>query len=76
MDITQLLAFTMQNNASDLHLQPLNQPIIRVHGEMKRIKTDPLSSEDIRGMLYSVMTEDQRADFEREMEPRLCHRLW
>ncbi len=68
MDITQLLAFTMQNNASDLHLSPLNQPVIRVHGELKRIKTDPLSSEDIRTMLYSVMTEDQRADFEREME--------
>ncbi len=58
----------MQNNASDLHLSPLNQPIIRAHGELKRIKTDPLQSEDIRGMLYSVMTEDQRADFEREME--------
>ena len=68
MDITQLLAFTMQNSASDLHLAPLNQPIIRVHGELKRIKTDPLSSEDVRTMLYSVMTEDQRADFEREME--------
>jgi twitching motility protein PilT len=68
VDITQLLAFTMQNNASDLHLSPLNQPIIRSHGDLKRIKTEPLSSEDIRTMLYSVMTEDQRSDFEREME--------
>ena len=68
MDITQLLAFTMQNDASDLHLSPKNQPIIRVHGELKRIKADPLESEDIRSMLYSVMTEDQRSDFEREME--------
>ncbi|HIF25526.1 MAG TPA: type IV pilus twitching motility protein PilT [Micavibrio sp.] len=68
MDITQLLAFTMQNDASDLHLSPKNQPIIRVHGELKRIKAEPLESEDIRSMLYSVMTEDQRSDFEREME--------
>jgi len=68
LDITQLLAFTMQNDASDLHLSPKNQPIIRVHGELKRIKADPLESEDIRSMLYSVMTEDQRSDFEREME--------
>jgi len=68
LDITQLLAFTMQNDASDLHLSPKNQPIIRVHGELKRIKAEPLESEDIRSMLYSVMTEDQRSDFEREME--------
>ncbi|MBU0799910.1 MAG: type IV pilus twitching motility protein PilT, partial [Alphaproteobacteria bacterium] len=68
MDITQLLAFTMQNEASDLHLSPNNQPIIRVHGELRRVKSDPLKSEDIRAMLYSVMTEDQRSEFEREME--------
>jgi twitching motility protein PilT len=68
LDITQLLAFTMQNNASDLHLSPTNAPIIRANGQLKRIKADPLQSDDIRGMLYSVMTEDQRADFEREME--------
>lgn len=68
MDITQLLAFTMQNNASDLHLSPTNPPIIRTHGQLKRVKADPLQSDDIRTMLYSVMTEDQRSDFEREME--------
>ena len=68
MDILQLLRFAIQNNASDLHLSPMNQPIIRVHGDLKRIKADPLQSDDIRTMLYSVMTEDQRADFEREME--------
>jgi twitching motility protein PilT len=68
LDILQLLRFAIQNNASDLHLSPLNAPIIRVHGDLKRIKADPLQSDDIRTMLYSVMTEDQRADFEREME--------
>ena len=68
MDITQLLAFTVQNNASDLHLSPLNPPVIRSHGDLKRIKAEPLKSDDIRSMLYSVMTEDQRADFERDLE--------
>ena len=68
MDLTQLLAFTMQNNASDLHLSATCQPIIRVSGEMKRVKTDELSSEDIRSMLYSVMSEDQRAAYERDYE--------
>ena len=68
MDITQLLAFVMHNDASDLHLAPGNPPIVRAHGGMKRVKTDPLTSEDIRTMLYSIMTEDQRSDYEREYE--------
>lgn len=68
MDITQLLAFVMHNEASDLHLAPNNPPIVRAHGAMKRVKADPLSSDDIRTMLYSIMSEDQRAEYEREYE--------
>lgn len=68
MDLTQLLAFTMQNDASDLHLSAGSPPIIRVNGLLKRVKADPLSSDDIRTMLYSVMTEDQRAEYEKNME--------
>ena len=68
MDLTQLLAFTMQNDASDLHLAAGSPPIIRSSGQLKRVKADPLSSEDIRTMLYSVMTEDQRAEYENNME--------
>lgn len=58
----------MQNNASDLHLSAGSPPIIRVNGLLKRVKADPLSSDDIRTMLYSVMTEDQRAEYEKNME--------
>ncbi len=68
MDLTQLLAFTMQNDASDLHLSSGNPPIIRVSGQMKRVKGDLLGSDDIRTMLYSVMTEEQRAVYEKDME--------
>lgn len=68
MDLTQLLAFTMQNDASDLHLSAGNPPIIRAAGSLKRVKADPLTSDDIRTMLYSVMTEDQRAEYEKNME--------
>jgi len=68
VDLTQLLAFTMQNNASDLHLSSGNPPIIRVSGQMKRVKGEALGSDDIRTMLYSVMAEDQRAEFEKNME--------
>ncbi len=68
MDLTQLLAFTMQNNASDLHLSAGSPPVIRVNGNLKRVKADPLTGDDIRTMLYSIMTEGQRADFEATMD--------
>ena len=68
MDLTQLLAFAMQNNASDLHLSANNPPIIRVDGQLKRVKSDSLSSDEIRAMLYSVMSEEQRAVYEKDYE--------
>ncbi len=68
MDLTQLLAFSMQNNASDLHLSSNSPPIIRVNGQIKRVKSEALSSDQIRQMLYSVMTEEQRADYERDLD--------
>ena len=68
MDITQLLAFVMQNDASDLHLSPNNPPIVRIDGALKRVKADELSADDIRTMLYSVMSEDQRAQYEEKLE--------
>jgi len=68
MDITQLLAFVMQNDASDLHLSAGNAPIVRVYGSLKRLKSDVLTNEVIRGMLYSIMTDEQRSDFEKNLE--------
>jgi twitching motility protein PilT len=65
MDITQLLAFVMQNDASDLHLSGGNAPIVRVYGSLKRLKADTLTNEAIRAMLYSIMTDEQRSDFEK-----------
>jgi len=68
VDLTQLLAFTMQNNASDLHLSATNPPMIRVDGRLKRVKAEALSTDDVRQMLYSVMSEDQRAVYEKNYE--------
>lgn len=68
MDITQLLAFVMQNSASDLHLSAGNPPIVRVHGGLKRLKSDILSSDDIRAMLYSIMTDEQRSEYESNFD--------
>ena len=68
MDLTQLLAFTLQNDASDLHLSSGSPPIIRSSGVLKRVKADPLSSDDIRTMLYSVMSEEQRSEYEKNSD--------
>ncbi len=68
MDITNLLIGTVQNKASDLHLSPLNPPLMRKMGNLVRLPGEPLKSEDIRSMIYAVMSDDQRAEFERDME--------
>lgn len=68
MEITELLLASQKNEASDLHLSATSPPILRVHGDMMPLKMPPLTADDIRGMLYSIMTEQQRSDYERDLE--------
>lgn len=68
VDITALLKFTIENKASDLHLSGGNPPIVRIDGELQRIKTDLLTGDIIRSLLFSIMTEENRAVYERDME--------
>ena len=68
VEITELLKFTIDNNASDLHLSSKNPPIVRIDGELQRLKAEPLTADDIKKMVYSVMTEEQRAEYERDQE--------
>ncbi len=68
MEITELLKFTLDNKASDLHLSGKSQPIVRIDGDLQRIKTDELTGDSVRSMLFSVMTEEQRATYERDLE--------
>ena len=68
MEITDLLIFTQKNKASDLHLSVGNPPILRVSGDMLPMKMGVLTPEDIKQMLYAIMTEQQRSDYERDLE--------
>jgi len=68
MEVTDLLMATQKNKASDLHLSTNNPPIMRVHGDMLPLDIPPLSGDVIKQMVYSIMTEQQRADYERELE--------
>ena len=68
IDIAQLLAFAVKNNASDLHLSAGEAPIIRVDGDVKRVNMPSLSHKDVHSMIYDIMNDKQRKDFEEFLE--------
>jgi twitching motility protein PilT len=68
VDIAQLLAFAVKNNASDLHLSSGVPPMIRVDGDVKRINMPPLTHKDVHSMIYDIMNDKQRKDFEEFLE--------
>lgn len=68
MDITQLLTFTYQQNGSDLHISAGEQPMIRVDGDIRRIKMPTLTAEQAQAMLYDIMGDAQRKIFEEKSD--------
>lgn len=64
MDIAQLLTFTFQQHASDLHISAGEPPMIRIHGDMKKLKVPALADEETQKMLYDIMNDRQRKNFE------------
>lgn len=68
MEITDLLVATQKNKASDLHLSTGNPPLMRVHGDMLTVDMPSLTADEIKTLIYSIMTEQQRSDYERDYE--------
>ena len=68
MDIAELLTFSFKNNASDLHLSAGLPPMIRVDGDMRRINVPPLDAKEVHGLIYDIMSDKQRRDFEEFLE--------
>ena len=68
MDITDLLAFTVQNGASDLHISAGMPPLIRVDGEMRRINVPELDDAGTKELIYEIMNDQQRREFEDKWE--------
>jgi twitching motility protein PilT len=68
MDITELLAFAVKNKASDLHLSAGLPPMIRVHGDIRRINLPPMEHEDVHAMVYDIMSDSQRKMYEEHLE--------
>jgi twitching motility protein PilT len=68
MDISELLAFSVKNNASDLHLSSGLPPMIRVHGDVRRINLPPMEHKDVHAMIYDIMNDGQRKAYEENLE--------
>ncbi|MBQ9681893.1 MAG: type IV pilus twitching motility protein PilT [Neisseriaceae bacterium] len=68
MHITDLLAFAVQNKASDLHISTGLPPMIRVHGEMRRINLPATTTEDTFGMITDIMNDSQRKAYQHNLE--------
>ena len=68
MDISELLAFVVKNKASDLHLSAGLPPMIRVHGDVRRINLPAMDHKDVHGMVYDIMNDGQRKFYEENLE--------
>ena len=68
MDISELLAFSVKNKASDLHLSAGLPPMIRVHGDVRRINLPPLEHKDVHAMIYDIMNDGPRKQYEEVLE--------
>jgi twitching motility protein PilT len=68
MEITQLLAFGVEEGASDCHLSSGEPPLLRVHGDLKKLDHPPLTKEDVHALVYDIMSDTQRKTFEETHE--------
>jgi len=67
-DIVQLLAFSVQHKASDLHLSADLPPMVRIDGDITRINSAALDSNDVHNMIVEIMTDQQCKYFENNLE--------
>ncbi len=68
MDIAELLAFSVKSKASDLHLSAGLPPMIRVDGDIRRINIPALDHKEVHALIYDIMNDKQRRDYEEFLE--------
>jgi len=68
MDIAELLAFSVKNSASDLHLSAGLPPMLRVHGDIRRINLPAMEHKDVHSLVYDIMSDAQRKVYEENLE--------
>ncbi len=68
MDISELLIFAVNNKASDLHVSAGEPPMVRIHGEMRKIEVPALEKEQVHAMIYDILNDQQRKLYEELLE--------
>lgn len=68
MDITELLSYAVKAKSSDLHLSAEAPPMIRVDGDIRKMNIPPLTHEQVQELLYSIMNERQRNEYQQNFE--------
>jgi len=67
MDIKQLLAEAVKQQASDLHILPGKPPLLRIHGDLVSMEnTQPLTSEETEELIFSAISEEENKRFQDE----------
>ncbi len=67
-DMRQAFEQAFQQGASDIHLTDQAPPILRIHGDLQPTEWAPLARADIKRLVYSMLTDAQKAQFERDLE--------
>jgi len=68
MDISELLIFMVENKGSDLHISAGEPPVVRIHGDMRKIEMPPLDKDTVHNMIYEILNDQQRKTFEETLE--------
>ena len=68
MDITELLALSTKQGASDLHLSAGLPPMMRVDGDMRRIDLPPMDHEQVQRLICETMNDRQRESYRELLE--------
>jgi twitching motility protein PilT len=68
MDISELLIFAVENKGSDLHISAGEPPVVRIHGEMRKVEVPALDKDDVHNMIYDILNDQQRKAYEEHLE--------
>ena len=75
MEIKELLIIAKEKDASDLHLNIGIAPVIRINGKLMKLDFQELTPEITHGMIFSILNEKQKSDFDKFGELDLSYEL-
>jgi twitching motility protein PilT len=68
IDISKLLTFAVQQGASDCHISAGEPPMVRLHGDLKKLDHPALTQDETHALIYDMMSDVQRKNFEEHRE--------